>query len=96
MAMENYGMDEPHITDHAIDKFIKLHTYTRIQARKALLKLFSKADKVQIPPEKAVVRLINNAKEQDFKDVEAEYYEISGFRMVIVNGTMVTFEKKDY
>lgn len=84
------------VTEHAIDKFIKINTPSRERVRKALLKLFANAVKVSIPPNKIVTRLINNSKGRDFKDAEVEYYENGGYRFVISNNTMITVEKKNY
>jgi len=89
-------MDEPHITDHAIDKFLEITAPSREAAKGALLKMFMQATKTEIPPGKTIARLINNSKNYDYKDAQAQYYELGGYRFVIVNNVMVTFEKRNY
>lgn len=85
------------ISEHAIDKFIFLNpNFTdRDKARKVLIKLFKTAKKVKINPTIAAIRLMNNKKLYNNNDYKkADYYEVNGHRFVVVDNTVVTFEKK--
>ena len=82
------------ITLHAIEKFediFKLPHDSKSSERR-ILGMYRKAKEVKLDPVISALRLINNKNRQTYK--EAKYYEYESYRMVIVDGFMVTFEKK--
>jgi len=83
-------MNDLKISSHAIDKYLAetgCHK-DREYAEERLLEFYKKSTKVDLPPDIQVTRLLRNGIEQ------ATYHEYAQWRMVVVEGVMVTFERK--
>ena len=88
--------DEIVISEHAVDRYMSL-TYKRDRerARETIKNMFEKAERVKLSPEITAQRIINSRKQYNDNQLrEASYYEYDAYRMVVVDGTMVTLEKK--
>lgn len=80
----------PIVSSHAIDKFLSETgcKNSRSYAEKRILKMYDKSEQVYLPQDISTTRLLRNGIN------EATYYEYAQWRMVVVNGIMVTFERK--
>lgn len=84
------------ISEHAVDRYMDLTGKSdRERARITIKNMFDRAKKVKLSPEITALRILNSRKQYNDNQLrEAEYWEYDAYRMVIVDGTMVTLEKK--
>lgn len=78
------------ISKHAVDKYIMETGCKRGEkyAEKRIREIFGKSVQVDLPSDIKIYRLLNNGIDQ------ATYHERGQWRMVLVGGVMVTFERK--
>jgi len=86
-----------HVTKHAISKCMDLLGITdEERARKTILKMLEDSTEVNIDPHHAAIRTLRNQNHIDSegKIKESKYFERGEYRMVVVENSVVTFEKK--
>jgi len=84
-----------YVTYHAIDKFMNMFNCEDADiAKQKLIEMYYKSKEVRISPYISAQRILRSKIRNGGEIKETKYFEFECYRMAVVDGVIITFEKK--
>uniref|UniRef100_A0A6H1ZW98 Uncharacterized protein n=1 Tax=viral metagenome TaxID=1070528 RepID=A0A6H1ZW98_9ZZZZ len=84
-----------HVTYHAVDKFMDILNCKNADiAKQRLIEMYYNSKEVKISPYISAQRILRSKIRNGGEIKETKYFEFECYRMAVVDGVIITFEKK--